>query len=77
MVNAMVGSGSQELIATFGPIISNEALWHLWTNHGTDWFIIPPYQYLQPTGSWEPGQLSTNHFIGDLRASESLVTLIG
>jgi hypothetical protein len=43
MVGVMVGSGSQELIARFGPIISTEALWHMWIIHGTNWLIIPPF----------------------------------
>lgn len=38
----MVGSGSKVLIAKFGPIISTEALGHMWIVRGTDWLIIPP-----------------------------------
>jgi hypothetical protein len=40
MAGVMVGSGSQELIAKFGPIISTGTLWYMWIIHGTDWLII-------------------------------------
>jgi hypothetical protein len=39
-VGVMVRSGSQEFIAKFRPIISTEALWIIWTNHGTYWLIL-------------------------------------
>jgi hypothetical protein len=45
-VGVMVGSGSQELIAKFRLIISTEALWIIWINHGTYWLITRPlYQW--------------------------------
>jgi hypothetical protein len=45
-VGGMVGSGSQELIAKFEPMMSTEALWIIWINHGTYWLITRPlYQW--------------------------------
>jgi hypothetical protein len=41
----MVGSGSQELTAKFGPIISMGAMWQTWIIHSTEWLIFPLIYY--------------------------------
>jgi hypothetical protein len=72
MVGVMVGSGSQELIAKFGPIISTEALWHLWIIHGTDWLIISLLYWWYPMIE---SIFTTHRLLGATANHRSLISL--